>query len=349
MATIKVGKASTFAVGTLKYCEKKAEIKVGKDCDIEIAQRQFKVTRDLFSQNVGRQAYMVIQSFRPGEVTAEEANEMGMEFAERCFKEHEVAIYTHTDKNHIHNHLVINSVNFETGRKLQINRKDIYELQAYNDQIARNRGLYVLDNKEKAKERYVRTDYELHNQGKMSYREEIKNKVLDELPKALDLNEFTRLLAQRNIEIYEFGKKERKIGYKLLDYEGHVVLKISGKKLGNDYERGTIVHAIEQNREYWRNTARNFDWGSIAAEFENKGTRISECTSDAIPTEIQERIRETKQRVEGRSQKPNRIDKQNENRDDQVIQYHAQRQQRNDERSAEPTRTNCKPERSFER
>ncbi|WP_256870001.1 relaxase/mobilization nuclease domain-containing protein [Bacillus sp. CDB3] len=128
MATIKLGKASKSAVGTLKYCEKKAEVQQGKDCVIELAQRQFKITRDLFGQIEGRQAYMVIQSFRPGEVTAEEANEIGMEFAERCFKGYEVAIYTHTDKDHIHNHLVINSVNFETGRKLQISKKDIYEL-----------------------------------------------------------------------------------------------------------------------------------------------------------------------------------------------------------------------------
>jgi len=349
VATIKLGKASQSAVGTLKYCEQKAVVKSGKDCDVEFAQRQFKTTRDLFGQDKGRQAYMVIQSFKPGEITAESANEIGLEFAEKCFKGYEVAVYTHTDKEHIHNHLVVNSVHFETGRKLQINKKDIYELQAYNDQIARNRGLSVLDNKEKAREQYVRTDYELHNIGKMSYREEIKNKVLDELPKAMDINEFIRLLAQRNIEIYEFGKKEKKIGYKLMDKEGNLLLKISGKKLGQDYERGTIIHAIEQNRERERSTERTFDWGSIAAEFENKGTRISECTFDAIPTEIQERIRETKQRVEGRSHETNRIDKQNENRHDQVIQRNEQGQQRNHERSAESTRTNCKPERGFER
>lgn len=273
MATIKLGKASQSAVGTLKYCEQKAVVKSGKDCDVEFAQRQFKITRGLFGQDKGRQAYMVIQSFKPGEVTAEIANEIGLEFAEKCFKGHEVAVYTHTDKEHIHNHLVVNSVHFETGKKLQINKKDIYELQAYNDQIARNRGLSVLDNKEKAKERYVRTDYELHNKGKLSYREEIKNKVLDELPKVMDMNEFTRLLAQRNIEIYEFGKKEKKIGYKLTDKEGNLLLKVSGKKLGQDYERGTIVHAIEQNRERGGIVERTFDWGSVAAELKNQGTR----------------------------------------------------------------------------
>ncbi|MGQ4672460.1 relaxase/mobilization nuclease domain-containing protein (plasmid) [Bacillus toyonensis] len=131
MATIKLGKASQSAVGTLKYCEQKAIVKSGKDCDVEFAQRQFKTTRDLFGQDKGRQAYMVIQSFKPGEITAESANEIGLEFAEKCFKGYEVAVYTHTDKEHIHNHLVVNSVHFETGRKLQINKKDIYELQAY--------------------------------------------------------------------------------------------------------------------------------------------------------------------------------------------------------------------------
>ncbi|EOP78054.1 hypothetical protein IGM_06698 [Bacillus cereus HuB4-4] len=324
MATIKLGKASQSAVGTLKYCEQKAVVKSGKDCDVEFAQRQFKTTRDLFGQDKGRQAYMVIQSFKPGEVTAESANEIGLEFAEKCFKGHEVAVYTHTDKEHIHNHLVVNSVHFETGRKLQINKKDIYELQAYNDQIARNRGLSVLDNKEKAKERYVRTDYELHNKGKLSYREEIKNKVLDELPKAMDMNEFTRLLAQRNIVIYEFGKKEKKIGYKLTDREGNLLLKVSGKKLGQDYERGMIVYAIEQNRERGGIVERTFDWGSVAAELENQGTRISERTVNRVPSEIQERIRETKQRVEGRSQETGRDNRENEKRHDKSVQSYVQ-------------------------
>lgn len=349
MATIKLGKASQSAVGTLKYCEQKAVVKSGKDCDVEFAQRQFKTTRDLFGQDKGRQAYMVIQSFKPGEVTAESANEIGLEFAEKCFKGHEVAVYTHADKEHIHNHLVVNSVHFETGRKLQINKKDIYELQAYNDQIARNRGLSVLDNKEKAKERYVRTDYELHNKGKLSYREEIKNKVLDELPKAMDMNEFTRLLAQRNIEIYEFGKKEKKIGYKLTDKEGNLLLKVSGKKLGQDYERGTIVYAIEQNRERGRSIERTFDWRSVAAELENQGTRISERTVDGIPSEIQKRIREAKQRVEGRSQETFGIDEQVEKRYGQSIQQHGSTDEKSQSRSEQPVRTNRKPERGFER
>ena len=49
-------------------------VKTGKYYDVEFAQRPFKTTRDLFGQNEGRQVYMAIQSFRPGEVTAEEAN-----------------------------------------------------------------------------------------------------------------------------------------------------------------------------------------------------------------------------------------------------------------------------------
>ncbi|MBW3496888.1 relaxase/mobilization nuclease domain-containing protein [Bacillus sp. FDAARGOS_1420] len=349
MATIKLGKASQSAVGTLKYCEQKAVVKSGKDCNVEFAQRQFKTTRDLFGQDKGRQAYMVIQSFKPGEVTAESANEIGLEFAEKCFKGHEVTVYTHTDKEHIHNHLVVNSVHFETGRKLQINKKDIYELQAYNDQITRNKGLFVLDNKEKARERYVRTDYELHSKGKMSYREEIKNKVLDELPKAMNITEFIRLLVQRNIEIYEFGKKEKKIGYKLIDKEGNLLLKVSGKKLGQDYERGTIVYAIEQNRERGRSVQRTFDWGSVAAELENQGTRISERTVDGIPSEIQERIRETKQRVEGRSQETRRDNRENEERHDKNVQSHVQEYKSSQSRSEQPVRTNRKSERDFER
>ncbi|MBU5508975.1 relaxase/mobilization nuclease domain-containing protein, partial [Enterococcus sp. S149_ASV_20] len=58
-------------------------------------------------------------SFRPGEITAEKANQLGAEYAKKIAPDHQIAIYTHTDKDHIHNHIVINSVNLETGNKFQ--------------------------------------------------------------------------------------------------------------------------------------------------------------------------------------------------------------------------------------
>src|SRR5699024_11946105 len=64
-------------------------------------------------------AHHVIQSFKPDEVTPEKANQVGLELAKKLAPNHEVAVYTHDDTNHVHNHIAINSVNFETGKKYQ--------------------------------------------------------------------------------------------------------------------------------------------------------------------------------------------------------------------------------------
>src|SRR5699024_11657031 len=77
--------------------------------------------------NDGIQAHHVIQSFKPDEVTPEKANQVGLELAKKLAPNHEVAVYTHDDTNHVHNHIVINSVNFETGKKYQAHGKEAIE------------------------------------------------------------------------------------------------------------------------------------------------------------------------------------------------------------------------------
>ncbi|HDX9661274.1 TPA: relaxase/mobilization nuclease domain-containing protein, partial [Bacillus toyonensis] len=79
------------------------------------------------------QAHTIIQSFKPGEVTAEQANDLGRQLAESIAEGHQVAIYTHNDTEHIHNHIVINSVDMETGRKYQSNASQIKLVKSEND------------------------------------------------------------------------------------------------------------------------------------------------------------------------------------------------------------------------
>src|SRR5699024_12000206 len=98
---------------------KKAEQEQRYNLDIDYAKSQMKQTRELFSKYDGIQAHHVIQSFKPDEVTPEKANQVGLELAKKLAPNHEVAVYTHDDTNHVHNHIVINSVNFETGKKYQ--------------------------------------------------------------------------------------------------------------------------------------------------------------------------------------------------------------------------------------
>ena len=61
----------------------------------------------------------MIQSFKPGEVTPEQCNQLGLELAEKIAPNHQVAVYTHADTNHVHNHIVINSIDLETGKNIK--------------------------------------------------------------------------------------------------------------------------------------------------------------------------------------------------------------------------------------
>src|SRR5699024_10157213 len=91
------------------------------------------------------QAHHVIQSFKPDEVTPEKANQVGLELAEKLAPGHEVAVYTHDDTYHIHNHIVINSVNVETGKKYHAHGKEAIErARSLSDEIFKSHSLSIV-------------------------------------------------------------------------------------------------------------------------------------------------------------------------------------------------------------
>ena len=84
------------------------------------------LTKKLYEQATGRSqksnviAYQIRQSFRPGEITAEEANQVGYELASRFLKgKHAFIVATHTDREHIHNHIIFNSTALDGTRKFR--------------------------------------------------------------------------------------------------------------------------------------------------------------------------------------------------------------------------------------
>ena len=95
-------------------------------CSPLTVDEEFLLTKRLYEQTTGRSqksdviAYQVRQSFKPGEVTPEEANRIGYEFAERFLKgKHAFIVATHTDRAHIHNHIIYNSTALDGTRKFK--------------------------------------------------------------------------------------------------------------------------------------------------------------------------------------------------------------------------------------
>lgn len=117
------------------------------NCDsVDTAFQEMQSTKRRFGKTDDVLGYHFIQSFAPGEVTPEQAHEIGMEFARRMFGErYEVVIGTHLDKAHLHNHIVINSVSFVDGQKYHSSPESYYnEVRGTSDELCRENDLSVI-------------------------------------------------------------------------------------------------------------------------------------------------------------------------------------------------------------
>ena len=107
-------------------------------------------TKQQFRKTDGRQFYHFVQSFAEDDpITPAEANAIGLELAQREFPGFEVVIATHVDTNHIHNHLVVNSVSCVDGKKLHQSADDLLAHRKANDEICLAHGLSTLERPEK--------------------------------------------------------------------------------------------------------------------------------------------------------------------------------------------------------
>ena len=90
----------------------------GLNCDAETAAMQFPLVKKQFGKTGGIIAYHAYQSFEQGELSAEQAHEIGMEFAKEVWgKRFQVVVATHLNSNCLHNHFVVNSVSFVDGKR----------------------------------------------------------------------------------------------------------------------------------------------------------------------------------------------------------------------------------------
>ncbi len=125
----------------------------GQNCVPEAAFNEFMATKHRFNKAKGVFFKQYVQSFKPDcGATPQQIHQIGLETA-KAFKGFEVVVATHIDRDHWHNHFVVNSVNSETGLKIQINEKGLEELRNRSDEICQQFGLEILKPYKKPKQR----------------------------------------------------------------------------------------------------------------------------------------------------------------------------------------------------
>ena len=132
----KTGELLTYVTGP--YCH--------NEINYDLVYRTFLEEKKMWNKDTGRMyAHNIISWHKDEQITPEQAFEFGKEFAENWFSGFQTLVAVHKDKDHIHCHLVTNSVSYEDGRKLHNTRKDLERMKQLTNQMCRERGLTVAE------------------------------------------------------------------------------------------------------------------------------------------------------------------------------------------------------------
>ena len=116
------------------------------EINYDLVYRTFLAEKKVWDKDSGRMyAHNIISWHKDEQITLEQAIEFGKEFAENWFSGFQTLVAVHKDKDHIHCHLVTNSVSYEDGRKLHNTRKDLERMKQLTNQMCRERGLTVTE------------------------------------------------------------------------------------------------------------------------------------------------------------------------------------------------------------
>lgn len=212
-------------------------------CTPETAAEEFAMTADQRhrSKDKGTLAYHMIQSFKPGEVSAEEAHAIGKEYADAVLQgNHEYVISTHLDKGHIHNHIIFNAVSYANHKKYNDCTRARYFREKTNDRICREHNLSVIKEKsgKKGYEKYGHAD----TQKGTSWKAKLKKVIDDFAEKASSFEEFLQMMETAGYEI----RREPELAFKSRDGQKYFT---KVKNIGKSYAEESIKKHILSREE----------------------------------------------------------------------------------------------------
>lgn len=196
---------------------------------------QFRLLRLAFNQNKGIIAHHFIQSFSPNDnITPETVHRFGVEYAKLCFPNYQVVVSTHIDKEHLHNHIIVNSCNMITGKKFYDNKESMKNNRVISDKLCRKYGVSVISTQSEFKP-IDQTTMQLALKQK-SWKIQLLSDLDDAKEKCRSKSEFISFFKSRNYEIrYEKHITIRKIGEKKA-----IRVDTLAKQFGNQYTKAEL-------------------------------------------------------------------------------------------------------------
>lgn len=207
-------------------------------CSPETAAEEFEISKKIYTQLTGRKQspehdnimYLIIQSFKPGEISPEDANRLGYELAMKFTKgQHQFVVSTHVDKAHIHTHIEFNSTNLNCDGKFRDVKRSALLLRKLNDELCKAHGLSVIENpKPSAKKQKEMAAAKYGTSHKEQLRQTI-DRVLS------DCQGYDDFLAKMRAEGYEI-KEGKTLSFRAPGWDRFT----RSNKLGADYTREAL-------------------------------------------------------------------------------------------------------------
>ena len=246
----------------------------GINCQPQSVYDDFINTKLLYHKDGGVMFYHVVQSFPKGEaVDPRQAHEAARRLAE-YFEGCEVLICTHVDREHVHSHCVINSVNFETGKKLHMAKEQLQKLMRRNDAICQEMGLPVFDTPTQQARGMSGAEYHTVLKGQ-SWKLRIMNTIDECMKYAADRDAFVSLMASEGYAVrWESGRK-------YITYTTPVGMRCRDNKLHEEkYCKEAMEHEFRIRAELIKRKLRTAETNSGIETAESAEQRTAGCAAD---------------------------------------------------------------------
>ncbi len=197
-------------------------------------------TKIRFGKTDGIIAFHTVQSFKPGEVTPEIAHSIGVKLAKEMWGDRfEILIATHLNKDHIHNHFVINSVSFIDGKKYYDNTANYNQMRTVSDKLCEEHNLSVIQNPKGKGLHYA--EWKALKESKPTIRDLIRYEIDEIIKCSYTYKDFWKILKQRG---YEVKHDVKYVALKPAYSQRYIRL----KSLGENYSEETIQRRIAMAR-----------------------------------------------------------------------------------------------------
>ncbi|MDK7721723.1 relaxase/mobilization nuclease domain-containing protein [Peptoniphilus lacrimalis] len=233
-------------------------------CSRENAHKEFEITKKQFNSRTKTLAHHLIQSFVPKEVSFEEAHQVGIELCEKILEgKYEYVLATHIDKDHIHNHIIFNSIGVDEGKVYHSYYGSYMNIRNQSDKLCKEHNLSVIDQEtqneinEIKRRKFVNWyDWNEDKKGK-SYKSRLQFDMDRVIQKAINWEHFLKIMEQYGYEI-KFGKyiafkqknQQRFTRAKTMG-DNYTEEKIKERIRNKDKEIGELVDKTKYGNQDW--------------------------------------------------------------------------------------------------